>query len=405
MEAGTRKAMDQQKKAAADYVSFWKKAVDDRVRNETNADVEVASRRNRARQLMRQRELEQERRHQRDMAKVSEGYVPETWRTRQSINEKYAGKPYATKGGAAGSQAGMAAAAGAQEILSGGDASIAGKVAASAFFGAGIFDVVKKMTEHLIKHTAKLATQAISRVPAIGALGPLGALFAGFGVGRWIRQTYAPDVQKNQKEFGFGGTIGPMITKALEQGRITFERAKWLRTYGDRNDFIDFAAEQRKQDKARQAQAMRGYELDAQFEQVMTPRRRLGERIRAARRAVEERNFETVSIADIAGRDFSSKIAEVYGEGGARDLASGKGRLRLVAQEYEKARYEQMWQRMQGNKGAAEAAKERMTSMETILSRYGATTEKMDINAMRNGIDEMVKLMNNLNVRIVEVNE
>jgi len=55
MTRGTQKALDEQKKAAADYTSFWKKAITDRENAEIAADVRAASRANRASQLRRER--------------------------------------------------------------------------------------------------------------------------------------------------------------------------------------------------------------------------------------------------------------------------------------------------------------------------------------------------------------
>ena len=55
---GTMSMMDQQKKAASDYVNFWKKAVNEREQAEAAADVRAASRANRARALWRQRQNE-----------------------------------------------------------------------------------------------------------------------------------------------------------------------------------------------------------------------------------------------------------------------------------------------------------------------------------------------------------
>lgn len=58
VKRGTMAMMDQQKKAAQDYVSFWKKAVNEREQAEIAADVRAASRSNKARALLRQRHNE-----------------------------------------------------------------------------------------------------------------------------------------------------------------------------------------------------------------------------------------------------------------------------------------------------------------------------------------------------------
>lgn len=58
VKRGTMAMMDQQKKAASDYVSFWKKAVSEREQVEIAADVRAASRSNQARAIWRQRQNE-----------------------------------------------------------------------------------------------------------------------------------------------------------------------------------------------------------------------------------------------------------------------------------------------------------------------------------------------------------
>lgn len=58
VKRGTMAMMDQQKKAASDYTSFWKKAISEREQMEVQADVRAASRSNRARALQRQRHTE-----------------------------------------------------------------------------------------------------------------------------------------------------------------------------------------------------------------------------------------------------------------------------------------------------------------------------------------------------------
>ena len=55
MTRGTQKALDEQKKAALEYTSFWKKAISDKEDAEIAADVRAASRANRASQLRRER--------------------------------------------------------------------------------------------------------------------------------------------------------------------------------------------------------------------------------------------------------------------------------------------------------------------------------------------------------------
>lgn len=68
VKRGTMAMMDQQKKAAADYISFWRKAVNDREQIEIAADVRAASRANKARSLMRQRHNERTEQWKKELA-------------------------------------------------------------------------------------------------------------------------------------------------------------------------------------------------------------------------------------------------------------------------------------------------------------------------------------------------
>lgn len=58
VQKGTASMLDQQKKAAMDYVSFWKRAISEKEAAEVAADVRAAQRNNRARTLQRQRAKE-----------------------------------------------------------------------------------------------------------------------------------------------------------------------------------------------------------------------------------------------------------------------------------------------------------------------------------------------------------
>ena len=412
LDAGMNQMMQKQKQAADQLLQMWSQhssqrkmmsekdsqALEERL---LNIEVEGASRRNRARQLMRDREKVQAERHARDMAKIEQGFVPETWQQQATLNKKYGGK---YSGSTAHGQ--MLGGQFASDLTSGGDvlesAEQYGTFTLGALMGGHLQKTMKKMMHKITKGSLK----------GIGwTLGPLFAGYEGWKVGSEINEKYVDPWmwgwQKDQgvnpaekSVGGFGGQMTDRIQAALNGGRISFQEAARLRN-ASFGDLLDFAKGEPGYQTRQLLRAQSTEDLKANF----ASRDALGSIIKQLQARVDAHNFETVSISDIAGRDWSRERAAMYGEGGQFDLGAGKGRLAAVAREYETARYAQMCNRMNGNKDAAKAAQERMNKAEGILSDYGATTQKMDINAMRRGIERMTNQLNDLGVRIVAVDE
>lgn len=421
LDAGMTQMMQKQKQAADMLKDMWAqhasqrkmmsvKEAEDLEARLLNIEVEGASRRNRARELMRQREKVQAERHARDMAQVEAGFVPETWRQQAVINEKY-GKKYGPVMGAGGQMVGMNVASSAAEgLLSGKESGKLGKEVAAAAVEGGIFAVVYELIKSAFKIASKnLGKIGFGAIPA-GAVPIVGAgILGSYGIYRSGKQMDDANAQlagSGSDGFRLYPEASGMITDALSGGRITFEEARRLRTGNGgwkdvRTGLLDFAASEHDFQTRQMMRQQSTESLKANF----ASRDALGAIIKKLQSQVDAHNFETVSISDIAGRDFSKNLAAQYGEGGAFDLAGGKGKLAAVAQEYEKARYAQMWNRMNGNKEAAKAAQERMNKAEGILADFGATSQKMDVAAMRRGIDRMTEQLNNLGVRIVDVEE
>ena len=115
---------------------------------------------------------------------------------------------------------------------------------------------------------------------------------------------------------------------------------------------------------------------------------------------------ETPSIADLAGRGFSSRLDKFYGRGGRGDLGAGDGPFAKAAQDYELAQKQQLWDIIHGNAkfdksgaligGQAFEDKQRMISAHNLLSGAGLDTPAMklaEMNDKLNGIyDQIVEL-------------
>lgn len=133
--------------------------------------------------------------------------------------------------------------------------------------------------------------------------------------------------------------------------------------------------------EATRATAMQQYDaIVKQIQKLAAQRADLIGRARA-------NNFETVSIQDLAGRDFVAQRQAMYGEGGQFDLGRGNGRFNLVAKEFVSAEYAQKYARAYGTETQALAAQERMNRAQKILENYGVKLPGADTAAMRKELE------------------
>lgn len=111
-------------------------------------------------------------------------------------------------------------------------------------------------------------------------------------------------------------------------------------------------------------------------------------------------NFESVSIEDLAGRDFVAQRKAMYGEGGQFDLGRGNSRFNLVAKEFVSAEYAQKYARAYGTETQALAAQERMNRAQKILENYGVKLPGADVAAMRKQLESVDAQLVTLNKQI-----
>jgi hypothetical protein len=83
----------------------------------------------------------------------------------------------------------------------------------------------------------------------------------------------------------------------------------------------------------------------------------------------EEAQYPTVE--ELAGRGWTERLNKLYGKGGRFDLGRGRGMYAGIAQDYELAQKQQIWDREHGNIAMAEKDRQRMISDVTKLQQVG----------------------------------
>lgn len=229
---GTQAMLDGQKKAQLEYVSFWKRAITEKETAQTNIEIEAATRRNRARQLLRDRELEQEKRHAKQMAEVAQGYMPESFQNQAALNQKY-GK-YGYRGGKFGNAENMGGMIGGQ--IAGDIAShespreIGGEIGMMAAAGAGM-TMGTLGARMLLKRFGRTLAKGLGE-GALKVLGVVGAAFTGWEVGEWINDRYINKAAEKSMEMT--GETREKLVKRIEQqiknlvggGKLTEDQAE-----------------------------------------------------------------------------------------------------------------------------------------------------------------------------------
>lgn len=113
--------------------------------------------------------------------------------------------------------------------------------------------------------------------------------------------------------------------------------------------------------------------------------RRIGQNDREL--AQQEAVYPT--IEDLAGRRFTRRLSRAYGAGGRFDLGSGNGWLAQTAQDYERSKYQQQYDRTYGNLDAAEGDRQRMIADRNFLIKSEAASPQLQFEKMLENTDAM----------------
>jgi hypothetical protein len=436
---GTQAMLDSQKKAAMDYVDFWKTALAKRDAAETRSNDESIARLKQ--NLQKKAELQQRWfENQAAQKEIAEGSIPQNMQT---------GRAAGRSGSGAG---GIAAATLVQDVVHGSGmkeaAKDAGYIAASVHLGHAVNRLVEGKNPYSglskLPHAIEKVVEAvIKHARVIG--GVTASIFAAYDVGRLGKADIEKQKAKQQEIFsksdlvaqtaGIKGRLEGMIDDFAARGLIKETDAENLRRMtGDKASSEDVrhaqqflmkaqaaeaekiaAAEERTAEAARAAavaaedkavsekaaleKQKEGEELNRQYARLMRER----DQIYADYNRVEQ---ETPTISDLAGRDYTARLNKNYGKGGIYDLGKGDGPFAQIAQDYELAQKQQQWDIIHGNaifdkKGAliggdAFDDKRRMIADANKLGAAGLETPAMKFEAMKEHLNDISTSMSKL---------
>jgi hypothetical protein len=149
---------------------------------------------------------------------------------------------------------------------------------------------------------------------------------------------------------------------ALDKTSVEYHEAR-ARLLGDE---VDLAADLAQQAEKLKAAGFIGAGSEWDKEQAEAGKRYMKNQIHAGE---EESQYPTME--ELAGRGFTQQLNKRYGKGGRFDLGRGGGMYSGIAQDYELAQKQQIWDREHGNIGQAEKDRQRMISDVTKLQEAG----------------------------------
>lgn len=126
-------------------------------------------------------------------------------------------------------------------------------------------------------------------------------------------------------------------------------------------------------------------ELTAKQKEMDLQATTLSNRIKENEDRIRSRGFEAPTIEDLSGRKWFKSFSAQYGAGGRFDLGRGEGPFAEIAREYERARYQQMYDRKYGNLGQADLDRRRMNAAQDQLIAAGVASPAMQMEKL---IDE-----------------
>ena len=103
--------------------------------------------------------------------------------------------------------------------------------------------------------------------------------------------------------------------------------------------------------------------------------------------ATEETEYPTVE--NLAGRKWYEQFSSQYKKGGRFDLGLGNGPLADIAKEYERAKFQQEYDRTYGNFGTAENDRKRMINARDMLIQSGAASPAMLLSKIGENQDKL----------------
>ena len=442
VNAGTLAMMDKQKKASVDYVGFWEGAM-------AKKDAATAA------SAAKQAEIEQASLDA-SFARYKANVTNKENLDRQWMENKAAMADIAAGSGGYGSMPGGGAGRGGGPRAGG----MAGAQVAADLVGGsgwktaaegGMFTIGIIHLQHAIEQIMEgRVPTALARIPrAIIHVGKfltefaevlgvaVGAVGATWEVVKLTRAVVAAGQARQQEVFSgadlarqagkLGGKVASKIDELEDSGRISKAKAEiLLRMAESGNDYqIRIAARAVLAEEVKLANEKSDAEKRAAEAADYAQRAAEGKAIheKEAADAIKKQaelnkengklqketlNIEhqinmvervTPTLEDLAGRNFTESLNKQYGKGGRYDLASGDGPFAGVAQDYELAQKQQMWDIIHGNAqfdskgnligGEAMNDRQRMISDKNMLGAAGLETDAMKFTDMREHLDSI----------------
>jgi len=110
--------------------------------------------------------------------------------------------------------------------------------------------------------------------------------------------------------------------------------------------------------------------------------------------AMDEAEFPTMS--DLAGEKWTRRLNRWYGAGGPYDLGRGNGPFAGVAQDYELAQKQQLWDRIHGNIADADQDRVRMVADRNYLVSNGVANPTMILSQIGENTNRTKELFESL---------
>ena len=457
MRQGTLKMLDEQKKAAMDYVEFWTRAAKKREAEElaiekdkqqkltllekAGHDARVAAykeaeeRRQRIGRQNYENTVRQREQHQQNMKEIAAG------------SGGYGSLPAASGGQRADIKSATTSAAATAASGGGAEGAIKGFGYTYAFIK--IAKYIDKVFEGEWTKGMKGVSSAMKKLSGAfeGAASVVarsaGWLAVAYYTAKTVKEGTAAGAARQQEVFSnadlafqtgsFGGRAQDVIDRLEKGGFVSGNQAERLRglTNSGNSDqlraaqrFLIFAQEkesaalaEKKAKAERDAAGAADYAkraaegkaiAEAEAEKKLREQTNLSSQLtRLTDRAAQIRvtggkiDQESVTIADLAGRDYVAGLNQDYGAGGRFDLGAGDGPFAQAARGYLLAQKQQQWDITHGNAifddngvlvgGAAYEDKQRQIKFHNLLKGAGMDTPAMQFAEMRDSLNEIQK--------------
>jgi len=419
VRTGTNAMLDQQKKAASDYVSFWTKAVETRVARE--AAIEEAAN---AKSLARYAALK------RNKAAVDAMWMEE--QAAQIAMQRGSGMFGSVEAAAAGTAAGAAgsAAGGAMDSVARRELLVMTRELSSGnykrFFSS--FTI-------FIQHCGKAAIELAKVGGALAAAGfaaykfvELGKAMGAAGLARGREVFSGADLAEQSGHLA--GSLQDRIANLQDSGHLSAAQAEQLSAMSTKGSDnlrtaqrfvmgVEAKLMQEKADAEKKAGDIAAYNASVAARELADKKaavekekeslqinRELSAVYRDRSKLMSDFyrvDASTPTVGDLAGRGFTSRLNALYGEGGQYDLGKGDGPLGNAARESELAKKQMQWDLTYGNgrwvegengqpghfTGQAELDRQRAIKADNLLGAAGLDTPAQKFEAMKQHLGEI----------------